>query len=106
MHLVEMGLYSFITFYTVFVGKHWNIQGFHGNSWESYGTSWANFHRGGEIPAHRPHGGSLEDSVKAVVDTMLPDYASKLIIFAGDVPWPGGWEQVMEFVALFIPFLW
>ena len=26
-----------------------------------------------------------EDSVKAVVDTMLPDYASKLTIFAGDV---------------------
>lgn len=26
-----------------------------------------------------------EDSVKAVVDTMLPEYASKLTIFAGDV---------------------
>jgi len=28
---------------------------------------------------------SNEDSVKAVVDTMLPEYASKLTIFAGDV---------------------
>eukprot|EP00438_Fugacium_kawagutii_P003733 Skav234637 [mRNA] locus=scaffold1609:109609:118714:+ [translate_table: standard] len=29
---------------------------------------------------------AFEASVKAVVDTMLPDYASKLAIFAGDVP--------------------
>jgi hypothetical protein len=95
MHLVELGLYSFIynvlySFLWGNIGTYKDFMGIHGNL---MGLPGLIFTVAGNFSAHR---GSLEDSVKAVVDTMLPDYASKLTIFAGDVPWmpwPGGWEQ-------------
>ena len=94
MHLVEMGLYSFITFYNVLysflwgnIGTYKDFMGIHGNLMGLPGlknSPWA----------------FLEDSVKAVVDTMLPDYASKLTIFAGDVPWP--WNFSSPFLIMVI----